>query len=140
MRARILVIEDYQDSRRMLKLILESLDYEVVTARNGNEGLSLATKMPVDLILTDLGLPDLDGIGVVRRLREIDDRYRSIPIIMQTAIDRAECYEAARDAGCTEVLSKPIDFNTLEALIDKLLTDRRDGRQDTAVEVVSHES
>ena len=136
----ILVIEDYRDSRQMLKLVLETFGYEVVTAANGDEALSLAVGHPVDLILTDLGLPDMDGIGLVRRLRKIDDRFSRIPIIMQTAFERNECYQPAIDAGCTEVLAKPIDFDTLHTLIQKLLKDGCDDREDTSNGVEFHKS
>jgi CheY-like chemotaxis protein len=77
----------------------------------------------VDLILTDLGLPDMDGIGVVRRLRKLSDRLHRVPIIVLTAFARDGCYEAAIDAGCTEVLTKPVDFEELHSLMDELLKD-----------------
>ena len=105
----------------MLKLVLETFDYEVLTAANGGEALCLATSKPVELILTDLGLPDMDGIGVVRRLRELSDHLRRVPIILLTAFARDRCYEAAFDAGCTEVLNKPVDFEELHSLIEELL-------------------
>ena len=128
----ILVIEDFRDSREMLKLVLETFGYNVLTARNGDEALATAASNPVDLILTDLGLPGMDGITVVRRLREIDDRFSQIPIIMQTAFERNDCYHAAIDAGCTEVLTKPIDFDALHALMGKLLKEGcHDREEDT---------
>ena len=139
-RPSILVIEDYRDSRQMLKLVLETFDYDVITAENGNEALSLAGSNTVDLILTDLGLPDMDGIRVVRRLREFSDRFSRIPIIMQTAFERSECYQAAMDAGCTEVLTKPIDFDTLHALIERLLREGCDDGEETPNGVASHKS
>ncbi len=124
----ILVIEDYRDSREMLRLVLETSGYEVIAAATGNEALSLAAGNPVDLVLTDLGLPDMDGIAVVRQLRELNERFSRIPTIMLTAFERNECYEAAMDAGCTEVLTKPVDFDVLQSLIEKLLKDGCDDR------------
>ena len=124
----ILVIEDYRDSREMLKLVLETSGYEVITAATGNEALSLSASNPVDLVITDLGLPDIDGITVVRRLRELNERFSRIPKIMLTAFERNECYDAAMEAGCTEVLTKPVDFDALQSLIEKLLKDGCDDR------------
>jgi CheY-like chemotaxis protein len=95
----ILVIEDYGDSREMLKLLLESLNYRVVTAANAQEALTLAARNDLDLILTDLGLPEMDGITVVRHLRKLHDRLRDVPIIMLTALDGDEYYDTALKAG-----------------------------------------
>lgn len=126
----VLVIEDYRDSREMLKLILETLEYRVLTAANGHEALALAASNDLDLILTDFGLPDMDGLSVVRRLRKLNGRLRHVPIIMLTALDRNEYYDAALSAGCTDFLTKPADFETLQALIEKLLQESRDDRED----------
>lgn len=139
-RSLILVIEDYRDSRQMLKLVLETFDYEVLTAANGNEAFSLAASNPVDLILTDLGLPDMDGIGVVRRLRTLSDYLSRVPIIMLTAFERNDCYQPALDAGCTEVLTKPPDFQKLHTLIERLLNEGCDDREDTPNGVEFHKS
>jgi CheY-like chemotaxis protein len=136
----ILIIEDYRDSRRMLKLVLETFDYEVLTAANGKEAFSLALSNPVDLILTDLGLPDMDGIGLVRRLRKLSDRLSRIPIIMLTAFDLDDCYQPALDAGCTEVLPKPPDFEQLHILMEGLLKEGCEDREDTAKGVGFHKS
>lgn len=115
----------------MLKLVLETFDYEVVTAANGKEALSVAASKPVDLILTDLGLPDMDGIKVVRQLRQLNDRLSQIPIIMLTAFERDDCHQSALDAGCTEVLTKPPDFDKLHTLIERLLREGCDDRENT---------
>lgn len=126
----ILVIEDYGDSREMLRLILETLGYRVLTAANGQEALALAARNDLDLILTDFGLPDMDGLGVVRRLRKLNARLRHVPIIMLTAFDRTEHYHAALSAGCTDFLTKPADFETLQAMIERLLRESRDDKED----------
>jgi CheY-like chemotaxis protein len=126
----ILVIEDYGDSREMLKLLLESLNYSVLTAANAQEALTLAARNNLDLIVTDLGLPEMDGITVVRHLRELNDRLRDVPIIMLTALDDAEHYDTALKAGCTEFLTKPLDFEKLKVMIERLLRERRDDNED----------
>jgi CheY-like chemotaxis protein len=126
----ILVIEDYVDSREMLKLILESLGYSVLTAANGNQALAIAASNELDLILTDFELPDMDGIRIVRRLRKLNDRLKDVPIIMLTALNPDEYRYPALRAGCTDLLAKPADFETLQAMIEKLLRESRDDRED----------
>lgn len=135
----ILIIEDYRDSRQMLKLVLETFDYEVLTAGNGNDAFSLAIGNPVDLILTDLGLPDMDGLRLVRRLRKLSYLSR-VPIVVLTAFDREEWYQRALDAGCAEVLTKPCDFEEIHTLIEKLLKEGGESREDTANGVEFHKS
>jgi CheY-like chemotaxis protein len=136
----ILVIEDYGDSREMLKLLLESLNYRVVTASNAQEALTLAAHNDLDLILTDLGLPEMDGITVVRHLRKLNDRLRFVPIIMLTALNGNEYYDTALKAGCTEFLTKPLDFERLKAMIERLLRERRDDKEHTSNGVQFRES
>ena len=126
----ILVIEDYGDSRAMLKLLLESVGYRVLAAANGHEALALAASNHLDLILTDFGLPDMDGLRVVRRLRKLNEGLRTVPIIMLTALEGDEYYDSALRAGCTDVLTKPADFETLQAKIGDLLRESRDCRED----------
>ena len=125
----ILVIEDYGDSREMLKLLLESLGYRVLAAANGHEALAFAANNHLDLILTDFGLPDMDGLRVIRRLRKLNERLRTVPIIMLTALESDAYYPALR-AECTDVLKKPADFETLQAKIGDLLRESRDCRED----------
>jgi DNA-binding response OmpR family regulator len=136
----ILVIDDYRDSREMLKLLLESLNYRVLEAANGHEALALAASSHLDLILTDFGLPDMEGSSVVQRLRKLNDRLRHVPIIMLTALDGEEYYYRALSAGCTDFLTKPLDFKTLQALIERLLRETHDDREDTPNGVQLRES
>lgn len=139
-KAIILVIEDYGDSRDMLKLLLESLGFRVLAAANGDEALALAASNHLDLVLTDFGLPDMDGIRVVRRLRKLNDRLREVPIIMLTAFDGDQYYKAALAAGCTDFLIKPLDFETLQAMIKNVLHENRDDKEDTRNDVQIRES
>ena len=126
----ILVIEDNGDSREMMKLLLEDLGYRVLAAANGHEALALAAINHLDLILTDFELPDMDGIRVVRSLRKLNTRLRHVPIIMLTARDGDEYYYAALRVGCKEFLTKPTDFETLQAMIEKLLDENFDDTEE----------
>lgn len=130
-KAIILVIEDYGDSREMLRLLLESLGYSVLPAANGDEALAVAASNHVDLILTDLGLPGMDGITVVRRLRRLSDRLKQVPIIMLSAFDGDEYSHAAYSAGCSEFLTKPIDVERLHGMMERLLSEVCNDQEDT---------
>jgi CheY-like chemotaxis protein len=118
----ILVIEDYADSRDMLRLLLNDLGYHVITAGNGGQALAVAAGEHVDLVLADLGLPDMSGLAVVRRLRKLIGNVRDVPIIMLTAFDSNESFRSAMDVGCTAVFRKPLDFDNLQAIIERLLS------------------
>src|SRR5689334_16766935 len=106
----ILVIEDYADSRHILRLLLEDLNYAVLTAATGNEALAVAATNPIDLVLTDFSLPDMTGATVVRRLRQLRRGLKRVPTIMLTALDGYEYRTLAGEAGCNAFLLKPADF------------------------------
>ena len=117
----ILIVEDYADTRQMLKLLLEDLNYVVLTAKNGNIALSIALKNHIDLIVTDFNLPDITGAALIRRLRQMNKDLERIPILMLTALDSDEYRYLAAQAGCNEFIVKPIDFDTLEGVLGRLL-------------------
>jgi two-component system KDP operon response regulator KdpE len=107
----VLVIEDEPQMRRFLKASLESHDYGFVEAVNAREGLMQATGRNPDAILLDLGLPDLDGIELTRRLRE----WSRTPIIVISARGREQDKIAALDAGADDYLTKPFGIGELLA-------------------------
>ena len=117
----ILLVEDYADSRQILTLLLESLDYRVLPAANGREALRAAAQNEIDLLLTDFNLPDMTGPTIVRYVRELGNRFAHIPAVMLTASDSYEYRSLAAEAGCDAFLSKPADFEVLRATIDRLL-------------------
>jgi len=107
----VLVIEDEPQMRRFLKASLESHDYGLVEAGSAREGLAQATGRNPDVILLDLGLPDLDGIELTRRLRE----WARTPIIVISARGREQDKIAALDAGADDYLTKPFGVGELLA-------------------------
>ena len=109
----------------MLKLLLESLNYAVLTAANGKLALSIAVKNHIDLIITDFNLPDTTGAALIRRLRQLNEDLNSVPIVMLTALDADEYRHLAAEAGCNEFIVKPVDFDTLEGVLDGLLRESR---------------
>lgn len=124
-RPTILLIEDYDDSRQILKLLLEGVGYTVLAAANGNEALSAISKYDLDLVLTDFDLPDMTGASVIRYLREHENGSGRIPVIVLTAVDAHEYRELAVEAGCDAFLFKPTDFQVLQATLERLLAESK---------------
>jgi CheY-like chemotaxis protein len=121
----ILLVEDYKDSREMIRFLLEGLNYRVLEAQDGKEALDLASRERPDLVLTDFNLPDIDGTALIRRLRKLGEKMSRIPVIMLSAHDREELFELAMAAGCTAFLTKPVSFAVLEKTIHTLLEESR---------------
>lgn len=113
---RVLVIEDNRDNRTLITDVLQSLDYEVLQAVDGESGVELARRERPDIILMDLSLPKLDGWAATSILKA-DSNLRSIPIIALTAHAMVGDRERALAAGCNDYISKPIN---LQLLADKL--------------------
>jgi DNA-binding response OmpR family regulator len=138
-RSTILVVEDYADSRHMLRLLLETLDYGVLTAANGKEALALAANNPIDLILLDFGLPDMTGPAVLRHLRRLNNGMTHVPIVMLTAFEGREYRRLADEAGCDAYVVKPPDFETLRGIVERLLRESQTKKDKVAFRVQNHE-
>jgi CheY-like chemotaxis protein len=117
-----LVVEDHPDFRDLLSLILERLGYTVLEAADGGEALRLAATAQPNLIVTDLGLPVMNGFEFVQRLRPVLSNPNECRVIMLTAYDRQDYAEDALNAGCDAIFSKPIDLDQFESLITSLAT------------------
>ena len=116
----VLLVEDTEDNRFMMRRLLEMTGYRVVEAMNGEEAVRLAQKESPQLILMDLSLPVIDGLAATRLIRKLPD-LESTPIIAVSAHDTSDFQSEAILAGCNSYVTKPIDFNELEQLISKLL-------------------
>ncbi len=112
-----LIVEDHPDFRDLLSLFLERLGYTVLQAADGEQALQLAVAARPNLIVTDLGLPIMNGLKFVQRLRPALRSPNDCRVILLTAYDRQDCAEDALKAGCDAVLSKPIDLDQFESLI-----------------------
>ena len=119
----ILVVEDHEDSRNMLKLLLEDDNYYVLEATTGPEALKIARLGNPDLILMDIGLPEFDGLETMRRIRQIE-RLEETPIVVVSAFSGPAYHQAATQAGADYFIAKPMDFDKLEALLLRLDRDR----------------
>ena len=117
----VLLVEDTEDNRFMMRRLLEMSGYRVVEAMNGEEAVKLARSESPQLILMDLSLPVIDGLAATRLIRKLPD-CESTPIIAVSAHDTSDFQSEAIAAGCNSYVTKPIDFNELEKLINQLLT------------------
>jgi CheY-like chemotaxis protein len=119
-RSVILVVDDSADNVALLSLDLQQMGYRVVTATNGEEAVSVASAILPNLILMDISMPRLDGLGATRRIREIEP-LREVPIIALTAFDTEGFKRAAYDVGVSGYLTKPVDFDRMHQLIARQL-------------------
>src|SRR5499427_8749264 len=116
MSKRILVVEDDGDSRRILRDLLASADYQMLEAEDGKQGIAVAEAQRPDLILMDIQLPLVDGYEATRRLKA-NPELRSIPIIVVTSYALSGDEEKARRAGCDAYVAKPYSPRALLAKI-----------------------
>jgi len=117
MRRRVLVADDFDDTRRLTRLILEKNGYDVEEASDGYEAVKKAVKNPPDIILMDLAMPVMDGIQATQAIRRHYD-LTEIPILAVTAY--GDFYnERARDAGCNDVIQKPLEINQLDPIVSR---------------------
>jgi len=123
----ILVVDDSADNVAVISLDLQQQGYRVVTAGNGEDAVAVATQMLPNLILMDINLPTLDGLGATRRIRETS-ALRDVPIVAITAFGTEGFQRAAYDAGVSGYLTKPIDFDRMHQLIARLLSPSGSGK------------
>jgi CheY-like chemotaxis protein len=116
---KILVVEDNEDSREMLVTLLSLEDFKVVGAQDGREGLALARTECPHLIITDVNMPNLNGLELIRMLRA-DPQFACVPILALTAYTDGADLQAI-DAGADKALAKPINYELLIAAINQLL-------------------
>jgi two-component system KDP operon response regulator KdpE len=121
----IVLIEDEPEIRRFLRSILEAQDYRLFLAATGADGLVEAASRQPDLVILDLGLPDMDGLEVIRRLRE----WTAVPIVVLSARGQERDKVAALDAGADDYVEKPFAAGELLARIRVAL--RHAARSDT---------
>ncbi len=119
MKPSVLIIDDEVQIRRLLRVALEANDYVVCEAETGQHGLAEAATRRPDVIILDLGLPDFDGVEVLKRLRE----WSETPVVILSVRDREEQKVAALDAGADDYVTKP--FSAVELLARLRVAQRR---------------
>lgn len=116
----ILIVEDYEDSRMFMRFLIESYGYQVTEAADGVEAVESFKQQPPDLVLMDISMPVMDGLTATKAIRSFEGT-QNIPIIAVTAYGE-RYYERAIEAGCNDLIDKPVDFEILEPVINKYLS------------------
>ena len=116
----VLVVEDDEDTRYLMRLALEARGYRVCEAEDGEQAIAIAFREQPNAILMDISLPVLNGLTATARIRERYD-LRKIPIVAVTAHNEADLRASAEASGFTAYVTKPIDFDWLDELIKGLL-------------------
>jgi len=133
-KARILIVEDNMDNYQLVRYVLERAGYDVFLAVNGRDGVDAAHAQKPDLILMDLGMPEMDGWHAARKLKS-DAETKSIPLYALTAHTLPHERRRALEAGCDGYLSKPIHMkgflNVIEEalLVEKIKKEKGDTNQ-----------
>ena len=117
----ILIIEDHDDAREALRALLELEGHRVAAAATGPRGLEMATQHPPDIALVDIGLPEVDGYEVARRLRGLGARCPYL--IALTGYGQPDDVKRAREAGFDAHLLKPVDPDALTSVLSRVLED-----------------
>ena len=115
-RRTILVVDDFEDTRWLLKTWLERKGYRVIEAINGNQAVTRAQSEPPDLIIMDLEMPELDGLAATRKIRELEN-FKAVPILAVSAYGAEQFRGPALQAGCNEYVSTPFEPEELERVI-----------------------
>lgn len=116
----ILAVDDSRSILDMVRFTLEPLGYEVIDAEDGTEGLERLEQHAVDMVITDLNMPKLDGIGFIAKVRE-DDRFAGLPMVMLTTEGQAEKMREGKKAGASGWIVKPFNELQLELTVRKFL-------------------
>ncbi len=120
MKKTVMVVEDYEDIRSMMKVMLELYGYDVLLARDGSEAVANAKQFHPDMILMDLSMPFMDGLTATRLIRQTDEQLAHVPIVAITGHGRSHAKQAY-ESGCDKVLQKPINFNVLKPMLRSYL-------------------
>jgi DNA-binding response OmpR family regulator len=118
----ILCIEDDRETAQLIAEELSERGFEVITAHDGPEGFVSILKGVPDLVLSDIGLPNMSGFEILERLNEVSPRLGHIPFIFLTALSGRDNELRARRLGADDYVTKPVDFEMLETIINARLT------------------
>ena len=115
----ILVVDNEIKMRRLLEIMLKQMDYEVLQAQDGQEAFATLTAQFADLVITDLCMPNLDGIGLLRQLRE---NHNDVPVIVVTAYGTVESAVDAMKYGASDYIVRPFEMSAVTAAVQRALS------------------
>jgi len=118
--ARILAVDDSKSMRQMVAFALQSDGHEVVTAEDGVDALGVARNEVIDAVVTDINMPNMDGITLVRQLRALEN-YRFVPLLILTTESGIERKQQGRAAGATGWIVKPFEPEQLRVTVRRVL-------------------
>jgi CheY-like chemotaxis protein len=116
----ILIVDDFDDTRLLLRTWLQKKGFRVVEAENGHRAVAAAESSRPDLIIMDVEMPELDGLAATRKIRQLSD-FKDLPIVAVSAYGADQYRDHALAAGCTEYVSTPFEPEELERLIRALI-------------------
>jgi CheY-like chemotaxis protein len=116
----ILVVDDFDDTRLLLRVWLQKKGYRVVEAENGNQAVAEAASQQPDLIIMDVEMPELDGLSATRKIRTLENS-EEVPIVVVSAYAADQFRDDALAAGCDAYVSTPFEPDELEKLINTLI-------------------
>jgi two-component system cell cycle response regulator DivK len=119
-RGTVLIIESSVDTRLLVSLSLQAAGYYALTAASGEEAMQIAKHAIPDVILMDLDMPQRDGYGATRRLRQMSE-LRHVPVVAATAYPAEGVKQAALDVGCSGYIKKPFDYERLGWVLDRVM-------------------
>ncbi len=120
-KARVVLVDDDNAARRMMRRVLERRGYELQEAADGASGLATVREQLPDVVLLDLRMPgELSGFDVARELRA-DEATRAIPIVVVSASTHMDARELVAEVGCDDFVEKPVDFDLLDAALERVL-------------------
>lgn len=116
----ILIVDDFDDTRLLLRTWLQKKGFRVVEAENGHRAVAAAESSRPDLIIMDVEMPELDGLAATRKIRQLSE-FKDLPIVAVSAYGADQYRDHALAAGCTEYVSTPFEPEELERLIRALI-------------------
>lgn len=116
----ILIVDDFENTRKVVEFSLKQIEHTSIMAENGEEALAYFDGRDIDLLITDLNMPKMDGIELVRRVRQIE-KYQFIPIIMLTTERNEKKKQMADEVKVTTWVQKPFDFERFLKIVKKCL-------------------
>ena len=116
----ILIVDDSQSMRQLVKMTLTGAGHQVIEAVDGRDALTKLTGQKINLIISDVNMPNLDGIGLTRKLRD-SEHFKTTPILILTTESSDQMKQAGRSAGATGWLVKPFDPGRLIEVIQKVI-------------------
>ena len=125
----VMLVDDFRDTREMMRRMLEMQGCRVVEAANGQEAIELSQRGGLDLVLMDLNMPVLDGFNATLRIREYETT-RDVPVVAVTAFDSVEARAAAGAVGCCDYVVKPLDLDNLSTLLKRILPSRNGSKSE----------